>query len=154
MPYTQAKAHIDKKGHIRLTPQQLCHVGCETPTMNYNKHGGRKYRYFYGITSDVDDEFNAGKIYKVNTWTGEVLLFEEEQLYCSEPQFVPNPGSTEEDDGVIISSAIRGSPDVNYSALVVLDAKTMREIGRAEFLLESPVPKSLHGFFTGNNLFH
>ena len=32
-----------------------------------------KYRYFYAITSDVDDEISAGQIYKVDTWTGEVL---------------------------------------------------------------------------------
>jgi hypothetical protein len=29
----------------------------------------------------------------------------------------------------------RGAPDVNYSGLVILDAKTMTEIGRAEFRL-------------------
>ena len=28
----------------------------------------------------------------------------------------------------------------------------MLEIGRAEFELDSPVPKPLHGFFTGNNI--
>ena len=37
LPYTRAKAHVDSKGHIRLTPQQLCHVGCETPTIYYNR---------------------------------------------------------------------------------------------------------------------
>ena len=37
LPYTTAKAHVDQHGHIRLTPQQLCHVGCETPTINYNR---------------------------------------------------------------------------------------------------------------------
>ena len=73
LPYTKAKAHVDKKGHIRLTAQQLCHVGCETPTINYNKFSGKKYRYFYAITSDVDDKDSAGQIYKVDTWTGEVL---------------------------------------------------------------------------------
>ena len=37
LPYTSARAHVDRHGHIRLTPQQLCHVGCETPTINYNR---------------------------------------------------------------------------------------------------------------------
>ena len=75
-------------------------------------------------------------------------------MYCAEPTFVPTPGSTEEDDGVIVSSAIKGAPDVNYAALLVLDAKNMRQIARAEFLLRSPVPKPLHGYFTGNNMYH
>ena len=75
MHYTKAQAHISKKKGpiIRLKPQQLCHVGCETPTINYNFYGGKKYRYFYAITSDVDDEISAGQIYKVDTWTGEVI---------------------------------------------------------------------------------
>ena len=46
----------------------------------------------------------------------------------------------------------RGEPDVNYAGLVVLDAKTMTELGRAEFSLDGPASKPLHGFFTGNNL--
>ena len=75
----------------------------------------------------------------------------EDQLYCAEPTFVPRPGGHEEDDGVIVSSAIRGAPEVNYSALLVLNARTMTEMGRAEFQLAGPVPKPLHGYFTGNN---
>lgn len=153
LPYTQAKAHVDNKGHIRLTPQQLCHVGCETPTINYGQISGKKYRYFYAITSDVDDILSAGQAYKVDTWTGQVLNHAEDQLYMAEPTFVPRPGATEEDDGVLIASAIRGAPEVNYTALVVMDAKTMKEIARSEFRLGGPVPKPLHGYFTGNNKF-
>ena len=48
----------------------------------------------------------------------------------------------------------RGEPDVNYAGLVVLDAKTMTELGRAEFTLDGPASKPLHGFFTGNNVSH
>lgn len=77
----------------------------------------------------------------------------EDQLYYAEPTFVPNPGSSSEDDGVLVASAIKGAPNVNYTALLIFDAKNMREISRAEFLLNSPVPKPLHGYFTGNNLF-
>ena len=153
LPYTQAKAHVDKKGHVRLSPQKLCSVGCETPTINYNRYTGKKYRYFYGITSDVDDVLSAGQVYKVDTWTGEVINYYQDQLYVAEPMFVPRPEGVEEDDGVIVASAIRGAPEVNYTALLVLDAKNMREIGRSEFRLGGPVPKPLHGYFTGNNKF-
>ncbi len=77
----------------------------------------------------------------------------EDQLYMAEPVFVPRPEATEEDDGVIVASAIRGKPDVNYTALVVLDGRSMKEIARSEFRLSGPVPKPLHGYFTGNNKF-
>ena len=80
------------------------------------------------------------------------MTWAERNTYCAEPMFVANPDSQDEDDGVLISSMIKGKPDVKYTALLILDAKTMTEIGRAEFLLDSPVPKPLHGFFTGNNV--
>ena len=67
LPYTRAKAHVDNKGHVRLTPQQLCSVGCETPTINYGNFSAKKYRYFYAITADVDDVLSAGQVYKVCT---------------------------------------------------------------------------------------
>lgn len=29
------------------------------------RYNGKKYRYFYAITADVDDPVSAGKVYKV-----------------------------------------------------------------------------------------
>ena len=37
-----------------------------------------------------------------------VQSYFEDQLYMSEPAFVAQPGSTEEDDGVLVAAAIRG----------------------------------------------
>ena len=107
----------------------------------------KHYRYFYAITSDVDDSDSAGKVYKVDTLTGEVKSFYEENTYCAEPYFVARPGSVAEDDGVLISSMIRGVPEISWTGLIVLDAKDLKEIARAEFQLKSPVPKPLHGCF-------
>ena len=64
LPYTRAKAHIDKNGGVRLTSDPLCYVGCETPIIN-PVFQGKKYRYFYAITSDIDDPISAGQVYKV-----------------------------------------------------------------------------------------
>jgi len=152
LPYTRAKAHIDKNGGVRLTSDPLCYVGCETPIIN-PVFQGKKYRYFYAITSDIDDPISAGQVYKVDTWTGMVQSYFEDQLYMSEPAFVARPGGTEEDDGVLVAAAIRGAPEVNYTALIVLEAKSMKQIARSEFRLGGPVPKPLHGYFTGNNKF-
>ena len=41
-----------------------------------------------------------------------------------------------------------GDPDVNFAGLIVLNAKNMRELGRAEFCLDGPAPKPLHGCFS------
>lgn len=188
--YTNAKAFWGKsKKKIKIVSQRICDVGCETPTIYYEKyiynlvlkisveqftnlistflckfkpsitlnlcsirHNGKKYRYFYSITSDVNDPQSAGQIHKVDTWSGNVTSWFEENSYCAEPMFVPNPGAESEDDGVILSSMIRAAPEVFYTALLVLDAKTMLEIGRAEFECPGPVAKPLHGAFTGNNV--
>ena len=70
LPYTNAQAFLSKKNTVRVQSAKICDVGCETPTIYYEKYNGKKYRYFYAITSDVDDPVSAGKIYKVDTKTG------------------------------------------------------------------------------------
>ncbi len=81
---------------------------------------------------------------------GEVLSWCEENTFCSEPAFVAAPGAVAEDDGVLVTSLIRGKPDVTYTGLLVLDATTLTEVARVEFLLPGPVPKPLHGCFLGS----
>lgn len=56
-------------------------------------------------------------------------------------------GIQEEDDGVLLSALVFGGDRSNAVALLVLDAKTFEELGRAEFVTPSPAPKCLHGWF-------
>jgi torulene dioxygenase len=48
----------------------------------------------------------------------------------SEPIFVARPGGTEEDDGVLLTVALDAKRKL--SSLIILNAQTMEEIGRAE----------------------
>lgn len=67
-----------------------------------------------------------------------------ETQYSAEPTFVPRPDAIDEDDGVLLVSTADvadGAPDF----LLVLDAKTMQELGRAN--IEGPLPCSVHGVF-------
>lgn len=50
-----------EKGAITVRPELLCAIGCEMPRINYDRHLGRPYRYFYGISSDVDAD-NPGSV--------------------------------------------------------------------------------------------
>ena len=61
--------------------------------------------------------------------TKEVLVWDVENCYPSEPVFVPNPNAESEDDGVILSAVVgvRGQ----RSFLLILDGKTMKEVARA-----------------------
>ncbi|KAK5649129.1 hypothetical protein RI129_004021 [Pyrocoelia pectoralis] len=122
---TKAQAFLEKNRKIVVKPERLCALGCETPTINYRKHS-------------VDTINKTTK-----TWC-------EKNCYPSEPIFVPTPNGQGEDDGVILSALIWGCNDTNRVGLIVLNAKTLQEIGRAEFHTSSPVPKCLHGWFLPN----
>ena len=58
---TTATAHRRPDGALQLTSELLCDLGTETPRINYDRHNGAKYRYFYAISSDVDGD-NPGKV--------------------------------------------------------------------------------------------
>lgn len=54
-------AHRLPDGSVFVKPELLCDMGCETPRINYDLNLGREYRYFYGISSDVDLD-NCGTV--------------------------------------------------------------------------------------------
>jgi len=55
-----------KNDHLYVSPEKLCDLGCETPKINEFKIG-KKYRFFYAISSDVDAE-NPGTVIIVVLW--------------------------------------------------------------------------------------
>lgn len=144
---SSASAFAMPDGSIYCKPELLCNLGCETPRISYEKYLGTDYQYFYAISSDVDAE-NPGTLIKVDVTSKTCLTWCENNCYPSEPIFVPTPNSVDEDDGVILSSMVWGNGEENRVGLLVLDAKTMTELGRCEFNdLPGPVPKCLHGWF-------
>ena len=63
--------------------------------------------------------------------------------------FVPLPGDAAhlaEDAGVLLASLLHVS-DRRRTALLVLDAATMRELARAEVSTEANIAKDFHGVF-------
>ncbi|XP_066996131.2 carotenoid isomerooxygenase [Anabrus simplex] len=146
---SDARAFCLPNGQIFAQPELLCSLGCETPRINYDRYMGRPYRYFYAISSDVDLD-NPGTLIKVDTFSRTKKTWSENNIFPSEPIFVPHPDGKEEDDGVILSSLVWGQGEENRAGLLILDAKTWTEIARAEFITPSPVPKCLHGWFASS----
>jgi carotenoid isomerooxygenase len=146
-----AAAYSMPDGSIFCKPELLCDMGCETPRINYEKHLGMEYQYFYAISSDVDAD-NPGTLIKVDIYNKTRLTWCENNCYPSEPIFIPSPDPRSEDDGVILASMVWGRGEENRVGLIVLDAKIMTELGRCEFNdLPGPVPKCLHGWFASRN---
>lgn len=140
LDYCDASAYLLEDGSIHCTPEILC-AGqkVEGPRINYDKYNGQKYRYFYSLSDDVQ------KLVKVDTVEKTFKLWKDPSCYPSEPVFVPRPGGEEEDDGVVLSSVIDLKGTGRPPFLVVLDAKTFTELGRAE--IPADVPFGFHGIF-------
>jgi len=115
--------------------------GLEFPVINYNKYNTRPYRYFYGcgfrhIVGDT--------LIKMDIKDKKMKVWEQPGFYPSEPVFVPSPNATEEDDGVVMSVVITPNKDKG-TFLLVLDAKSFEELGRAEVPVN--IPYGFHGTF-------
>ncbi|KAJ4251516.1 hypothetical protein NW762_011503 [Fusarium torreyae] len=100
----------------------------ELPRLN-ERYIGRAYRYAYGIHVETFGRF-ADSLIKIDTHNKNIKIWRPatKHLPC-EPIFVPTPGSKREDDGVILTVAM--DAEKRLSSLVVIDATTMEELGRA-----------------------
>lgn len=109
------------------------HAG-ELPTIN-PAYACRRHRFVYGLVHRGLSTFLDG-IVKTDTRTREAVVWEGPPGHTpGEAIFVPRPRAekgpeNEEDDGVLLSVVLDG--DNRRSYLLCLDARTMRELGRAE----------------------
>lgn len=130
--------------------EQLRDAFVELPRINYGRCNGRPYRYFYGfggygsVMAGASLTFeHANSLVKVDTAGGPTQIWQQEGCFPGDPVFVPRPGATEEDDGALMALVLDTSTERSF--LVVLDARTMEELGRAD--LPHHVPFSLGGEF-------
>nr|CAB3225293.1 RPE65 RPE65 homolog [Phallusia mammillata] len=141
----EATGVMQNDGSIFLTPESLLKKEfsgtLELPRINY-KYNGRKYRYFYAMS--VFTPHCEDHLMKCDNITKTGITWFEEGCTPSEPVFVERPGATEEDDGIILSTVINKDPNKSVF-LLILDAKTFKELARAE--VETNLPISFHGIF-------
>lgn len=149
LPNTTAKAYKTTAQKIFVDPEVLCDVICDMPTIYYDQFVGKKYQYFYGISSCAAD-VNPGAIIKVDVDNKISTSWSEKGCYPGEAIFVPCPNSQSEDDGVLLSSLIYGENENNV-CLLILDAKTFKEVGKVSFETPSAVPRTLHGWYFPNS---
>ncbi|KAG2445530.1 hypothetical protein HXX76_000145 [Chlamydomonas incerta] len=102
----------------------------------------KPYRYTYG-TAAVRPTNMANALAQHDMQAGTSRVWHEPGSMLSEPTFVPRPGATEEDDGVVLSLLTRG--DGGGSQLLVLDGRTFTEAARLQ--LPFAVPFRFHGAF-------
>uniref|UniRef100_A0A673JA58 Carotenoid-cleaving dioxygenase, mitochondrial n=1 Tax=Sinocyclocheilus rhinocerous TaxID=307959 RepID=A0A673JA58_9TELE len=108
--------------------------GLEFPHINYARYNTKPYRYYYGCVKSAC---------LLNKFV--LQVWRQPDLYPSEPVFILSPNAEEEDDGVILSVIIT---PVKSTFLLVLDAKTFEELGRAEVPVN--IPYGFHGVFNSS----
>lgn len=119
----------------------------EFPRIN-PQYDGRYYQFMYGVDPRQEAHLNELRpLYKINMQDRNVSVWAESDCYCGEPVFVPSPDAKDEDDGMILS-IIRNTLK-KQAFLLILDAKTLNEIGRAELPLL--IPADLHGQYFDSN---
>ncbi|RUP43365.1 carotene dioxygenase, partial [Jimgerdemannia flammicorona] len=117
-------------------------VGEDIELGRYNeRYNRRPYRYVYGISTKKPE---IG-LQKLDLVTGRSIRWEEPGMSASEAVFIPCPDhDAAEDDGVVLS-ILNAWPRGNRCTLVVLDARTFKEIARAE--VGEFTASTLHGSF-------
>jgi beta-carotene 15,15'-monooxygenase len=87
---------------------------------------------------------------KFNVKTKEAQIWEESSsCLAGSPIFIPNPlGDTHDEDNGVLISAITSTNENKPSFLLILDAKTFKEMARIEF--DSQIPCHMHAHFINN----
>jgi beta,beta-carotene 9',10'-dioxygenase len=113
------------------------------PAVNESLPTAVPHRFVYGVgPHPATPQAFANALFKLDIASGSHRAWSAEGHYLSEPIFIPR-GSKTEDDGVLLTVALIAAEA--RSALLVIDATTLVEIGRASLPIH--LPFGFHGRF-------
>ena len=125
-----------------VTGEQLCPTPLELPRYDYGRRAGKPYRVLWGVgQSEGVGWWDTILRLDLTTLPAPVQRWQEAGCYPGEPVFVPRPGGTGEDDGVLLSVVLNGNTGTSF--LLVLDAVSLNEIARAA--VPHHIPFGFHG---------
>jgi beta,beta-carotene 9',10'-dioxygenase len=119
-------------------------VSLELPTINYTMYNAKPYKFCYGVKlSEPPYTIVKINVDRPNEYLKANIISQNTRILPSEAIFVGRPDGTSEDDGIILSLILGDK----YDFMLVLDAKTMEEVGRAELPDHVKATYTFHGFF-------
>jgi carotenoid cleavage dioxygenase-like enzyme len=124
-----------------VADERLVDEGFELPRINYMRCNERPYRYAWGVGTGESGWLD--RIVKADVELGETTTWHEPGCFAGEPVFVGAPGAEGEDEGVLLSVVLDSGRDGSF--LLVLDARTLDELARAE--APHRIPLGFHGQF-------
>ena len=111
----------------------------------YPMKKGQKHRYAYSLDNHGDGVWwNALVKIDMEKDDSESIQWYVEDHYPSEVSFIPRPGATEEDDGVIVSTVLGNDGEKKTSYLLVLDARDMSVVATVDAPVHLPFPSHGH----------
>ncbi|OAL04824.1 hypothetical protein IQ06DRAFT_365401 [Phaeosphaeriaceae sp. SRC1lsM3a] len=116
-------------------------ISMELPTINPS-YLTRRHRFTYGCVDRLKSSFMDG-IVKFDNITQTSIFWEVEGHTPGEAIFVADPEGTAEDDGILLTVVLDGYAERSY--LLVLDARNLKELGRAE--MKGPMSLGFHGAY-------
>jgi len=150
LPFGRMERFVLDLDEEKLSERKVLSEACiELPHIDYDLyHGNPDYRYVYGcgIRSENRNEF-YNQLVKIDIQNGTHKTWNEPGCYPGEGVFIPSPDRKSEDDGVLLSVVLDG--DQRNSFLLILDAQTLQEIGRAQ--LPHAMLFGYHGKFITKN---
>ena len=123
-----------------LRSRQLSGDRLELPRINEEACAARPYRYVWGNGQSQEAGF-FDRIVRIDTKRETSKIWSSENCYPGEPVFVTRPGAESEDDGVLLSVVLDGKAERSF--VLILDAATLKEVGRAN--VPHHIPFGFHG---------
>lgn len=122
-----------------VTRERLVEEPLDLPRINYGRCHERHHRYVWGAGTDGTGFFD--RIVRADVEERTTEVWSEPGSFPGEPVFVAAPDAGGEAEGVLLSVVLDGAAGTSY--LLVLDAGTLEEIGRAR--VSHHVPLGFHG---------
>ena len=126
-----------------LSKETIFNDTLEMPRVSADRTA-HEYRYCYAVDAAFPNAVNDVRpLYKIDVNAKTSQKWAQAGCFPGEPIFVPRPGGQDEDDGVVLSVIL---DLVNHTSfLLVLDARDLKELARAE--TPHAIPVGLHGFW-------
>ncbi len=119
--------------------ERLIEDPIDLPRIDYGRCNERPYRYVWGAGTDGSGFFD--RIVRADIAERSSTTWSEPDCWPGEPVFVGRPEARGEGDGVLLSLVLDGGAGTSF--LLVLDATTLSEIGRAR--VPHHIPFGFHG---------
>lgn len=122
-----------------VSSERLIADPIDLPRIDYGRCNERPHRYVWGAGTDGTGFFD--RIVRADLADRSSTTWSEADCWPGEPVFVSRPDASGEGDGVLLSLVLDGAAGTTF--LLVLDARTLAEIGRAQ--VPHHIPFGFHG---------